>query len=381
MRIHEISSLALLAPLLSTLAVAQSGYVIDSDLRALYSIDLATANVTLIGSTGNSGINAHNGLAWRSDLNELWAIDFAGGGLGPLDLATGTFTPLLQTGTSGWQAVAWDESRALFVLANQDGRRYLLNPSTGAMTLLGTSFTDNLTALDFDPAGVLWAISSQGRVSRINTTSGAITFVFFTAPWIQGFAIDAAGDWYGATTTTDSLYRIDSTTGAVTLVGVMPGLDAVKGLEIQPTGTNLPIGTNGCTTNPNSTGASGRIDAFGSRTVFINDVTLVASALPASSFLFFLTSTTEAQINGPGGSLGNLCLGGNIGRYVGPGQILSSGTSGAASLRLNLAATPTPTGFVAVVAGERRSYQAWHRDVSGGAAASNFTDRTTVVFE
>jgi len=33
------------------------------------------------------------------------------------------------------------------------------------------------------------------------------------------------------------------------------------------------------------------------------------------------------------------------------------------------------------VAGERRSYQAWHRDVSGGAAASNFTDRTTVVFE
>ncbi|MEZ6013589.1 MAG: hypothetical protein R3F49_00620 [Planctomycetota bacterium] len=143
----------------------------------------------------------------------------------------------------------------------------------------------------------------------------------------------------------------------------------------------VPIGANYCNTNANSTGVSGRIDAYGSTAVASNDVTLTATDLPNSAFLFFLTSTSTGQINNPGGSQGNLCLGGAIGRYVGAGQIQNTGMTGSASLALNLNQIPTPNGFVAATAGQTWNYQAWHRDVVGGAATSNFTDATSVTYQ
>jgi len=143
----------------------------------------------------------------------------------------------------------------------------------------------------------------------------------------------------------------------------------------------LALGTNYCNTNPNSTGNSGRIDAFGSPIASANNVTLTATSLPNNAFLFFLCSTTQAQINNPGGSQGNLCLGGAIGRYVGAGQIQNTGATGSASLALNLTNTPQPTGSVSIAAGQTWNFQAWHRDVVGGGAVSNFTDATTVLFQ
>jgi hypothetical protein len=74
-------------------------------------------------------------------------------------------------------------------------------------------------------------------------------------------------------------------------------------------------------------------------------VTLAADQLPLNSFGFFLTSLDRGSVAGPGGSQGTLCLGGAIGRYVGPGQIQNSGTTGAVSLALNVNAMPTPTGW------------------------------------
>lgn len=141
------------------------------------------------------------------------------------------------------------------------------------------------------------------------------------------------------------------------------------------------IGTRYCTPGvPNSTGGSGEIRATGSLQVSANDVTLTASSLPTNSFGFFLTSRTQGMVSQPGGSQGVLCLGGSIGRYVGPGQIKNSGATGAYSLVLDLAATPTPTGLVQVVAGESWNFQSWHRDALGGVATSNFTDAVQLGF-
>lgn len=151
--------------------------------------------------------------------------------------------------------------------------------------------------------------------------------------------------------------------------------------SLSPGIAGIPIGTNYCNTNPNSTGNSGRIDAYGSPIVAANDVTLEATSCPNNAFLFFLTSTTQGQTNNPGGSAGNLCLGGAIGRYVGPGQIKNTGATGSASLTINLTQIPSPTGFVSAVAGQSRNFQAWHRDVTGGGATSNFTDATTIAFQ
>jgi hypothetical protein len=151
---------------------------------------------------------------------------------------------------------------------------------------------------------------------------------------------------------------------------------------VQIVGGPTSIGTNYCgPAVPNSTGASGTISGTGSTTVLNNNLGLVASDLPLNAFGYFLTSRTQGLVNQPGGSLGVLCLGGQIGRYTGPGQIQNTGALGSFSLLLDLTQTPSPTGFVSVAAGETWNFQAWHRDAVGGSAVSNFTDGLSVPFQ
>jgi len=130
----------------------------------------------------------------------------------------------------------------------------------------------------------------------------------------------------------------------------------------------------------NSTGSPGTIRASGSPLVAQNNLRLFAESLPLNAFGFFLTSRTQGFVAMPGGSRGNLCLGGAIGRYVGPGQIKNTGATGAIDLQLNLTQTPTPTGFVTVLANDTWNFQAWHRDAVGGAATSNFTSAISILF-
>ncbi len=140
------------------------------------------------------------------------------------------------------------------------------------------------------------------------------------------------------------------------------------------------LGTGYCTATANSTGSPASISASGSATVAANDLTLTADTLPVHSFGFFLASRDAGFVMNPAGSAGNLCVGGAIGRYVGPGQIRNSGATGSFSLALDLASTPQPNGLVSIAAGETWRFQAWHRDMVGGAATSNFTGGLEVVF-
>jgi len=141
------------------------------------------------------------------------------------------------------------------------------------------------------------------------------------------------------------------------------------------------VGTNYCIANVNSTGQTGLISGTGSASVAANNLTLAASRLPNNAFGYFLTSLTQSITPNPGGSLGVLCVGGQIGRYSGPGQIKNSGATGSFSLLLNLNQIPTPTGFVVAVVGQTRYFQTWHRDSVGGAAVSNFTNGLNVTFQ
>ncbi|MEM9380988.1 MAG: hypothetical protein AAGB93_13635 [Planctomycetota bacterium] len=140
------------------------------------------------------------------------------------------------------------------------------------------------------------------------------------------------------------------------------------------------LGTNYCTANANSTGVPARMTGVGSNLAAQNDVTLSCVDLPNASFGFFLTSRTQGFTSNPGGSEGNLCLAGQIGRYVGPGQIQNSGPSGEISLVLDLTQTPTPTGFVVVQPGDTWNYTAWFRDSGPMGPTSNFGDGYEVMF-
>ncbi|MEZ6016051.1 MAG: hypothetical protein R3F49_13105 [Planctomycetota bacterium] len=160
--------------------------------------------------------------------------------------------------------------------------------------------------------------------------------------------------------------------------GSGPGM-YVDDLSLEPLAST--IGTPYCgPAVANSTGASGEIQALGFTQVTTNDVTLTASSLPNNAFGFFLTSRSQGLVMNPGGSQGNLCLGGAIGRYVGAGQIQNSGATGAFSLHLDLTQIPTPNGLVSAVIGDTWNFTSWFRDAINGSATSNFTNAVSVVF-
>ncbi len=130
----------------------------------------------------------------------------------------------------------------------------------------------------------------------------------------------------------------------------------------------------------NSSGLPAMITGFGSLAIADNDFRLVVNQLPPNQFGFFLGSQSMGFTANPGGSQGNLCLGGEIGRVVG-GQIVNSGFFGSFDVQPDLTALPQPNGPVQATAGETWHFQAWYRDLVLGFPTSNFSDAWTVTWQ
>ncbi|QDV07995.1 hypothetical protein Poly30_35310 [Planctomycetes bacterium Poly30] len=158
----------------------------------------------------------------------------------------------------------------------------------------------------------------------------------------------------------------------VVLDGPINDLDAVYILQ-------LGFGTAYCTTAANSTGVSGELFATGSISIADNGLVLNASNLPNLAFGYVIVSRTQGFAMNPGGSAGNLCVTGSVGRAVG-GVIANTGLSGSFSVTANLMAMPQPLGPVVVASGETWNFQAWHRDAVGGTPTSNFTNGLEITF-
>lgn len=130
----------------------------------------------------------------------------------------------------------------------------------------------------------------------------------------------------------------------------------------------------------NATGLPGTLLASGSPFVGADEVTLAAAQLPTGALTLFLSARQAVTPTTPPGSVGRMCLGGGIGRYVRPGEVQVVGPNGAVTLRLDLAAIPTPVGPVAALAGDTWHHQCWYRDHVGGVATSNFTVARAITF-
>ena len=142
------------------------------------------------------------------------------------------------------------------------------------------------------------------------------------------------------------------------------------------------IGTNYCGPAAlNSSGLRGEMLLIGSASAAQNELSLVAESLPSNVFGFFIAGPTQGFTMNAGGSAGNLCLAGAIGRYVGPGQVQNTGALGRMELPIDLTSVPTPNGFIALTAGTTWNFQAWNRDMYPGGATSNFTDGVTIVLQ
>jgi hypothetical protein len=129
----------------------------------------------------------------------------------------------------------------------------------------------------------------------------------------------------------------------------------------------------------NSTGQPSRMEATGSVRLADNNAILTATNLPVGVLGFFITSRTTGFAANPGGSSGNLLLGGTIGRFS--QNITLTNPNGRAALRIDLTEIPMPNNTVGVNVGENWNFQFWHRDVNSQGATSNFSRGLTLTFE
>ena len=135
--------------------------------------------------------------------------------------------------------------------------------------------------------------------------------------------------------------------------------------------------------------ASGFCSALrGRRILFVgdHDMTLRASSLPQNAFGFFIVSDTQGFTANPGGSQGDLCLGGStpgMGRYV--QDLQAPGGSGTYSVDIYNGNTgggsgslPGPPGG-SLMPGDTWNFQAWNRQPSPDP--SDFTKALSVTFQ
>ena len=136
------------------------------------------------------------------------------------------------------------------------------------------------------------------------------------------------------------------------------------------------LGASYCSVTANSTGSEGIAELVGSTLVEANSLSFDVASLPTNAFGYLLVSTDPGFVMFPGGSVGNLCLSGSIGRYV--NSLFNTGSTGTASTAIDLTALPAPGGAFAATAGDVLHFQVWHRDSVSGQATSNFSQALSI---
>jgi probable HAF family extracellular repeat protein len=217
-------------------------------------------------------------------------------------------------------------------------------------------------------------------------------------PTSRGNAVNADGTvvvgWSRSSNGQERAFRWTATTGIQDLAPAQvetlaaAGLSAdgtvVVGYTVTPIGARAlrlessVVGVTYCRPSiVNSAGCGGIVLVSGGPLLPTGSLELEARLLPANAFGYFLISRDQGSTFPLINSQGRLCLGGFIGRFVGPGEIKSSGSTGSFTLAIDLASLPTPFGTVAAQPGETWHFQAWHRDANP-IPTSNFTDAVGV---
>ena len=146
-----------------------------------------------------------------------------GGDFGTIDLSTGAFTLLGNSGVtlSGmavYNGVLYGDSLA------GTGTLYTINPANGSLTTVGSS---GKSYVDFgDTTSGLFAEGFDGNLYAINSATGAATLVGATnPPYAGGFSSISlnSSTLYYTQGADNNFYTLNTSTGAATLVGSLGG--------------------------------------------------------------------------------------------------------------------------------------------------------------
>ena len=216
-------------------------YGVDRSSDSLYTVDLTTGAWTLVGDTG---INNPERMAYDSLNGVMYGVpDFpTPRGTYTVDLTTGAWTVFgtwsLNTAPD---ALVYDsDNDVLYGVAGTN--LYSVDRTTGTWTLVPNTVGAYIGACYVPDDSLAYAITSAGVLHSADLTTGD------DSPPIGNSGIsfgsqDIGYDGstiYGISNTSDSLYTVDRTTGAWTLVG-LTGTTNPRGLAYAPVGAALAL--------------------------------------------------------------------------------------------------------------------------------------------
>ncbi len=141
------------------------------------------------------------------------------------------------------------------------------------------------------------------------------------------------------------------------------------------------ISTPYCQSNPSTNGVQSTVSIFGSTSVVADEVEVTAY-LPQNTVGFFLTSLDTGFVPNAGGSNGNLCLGGAIGRFQQLAAI--SGADGEITIstltgQWSVTNIPHPMTPYSAMPGTTSHFQLWFRE-NTSFPSSNFSQGVRVTW-
>lgn len=242
----------------------------------------------------------------------------------------------------------------------------------------GRTIANGAEAIALDDAG---SIAYVVAVDDAGSTTPNAVFREETFLYQEGAAVDVDGDGVPDSAFTVSTIFGDRGRLAMTEDGAVYSivrLDTPSGQRTALLVAEQALAAPYCSSAVNASGARARMQTLGSVAVAANDVTLRCVDMPVNTFGLFVTSRSRGFTANPGGSLGDLCIGGTIGRFN--GLIQNSGSAGQISAAINAAALPEGGATVAAAPGDTWYFQCWFRDLNMGLPASNFSDGVELTF-
>lgn len=247
---HALGVVALAALLSAPQAQASALYGVSfSGPTPLYELDQTSGALSSVGPTGSDNLGDLTSDT-RAGSFTLWGMRIASNELVTIDAGTGAISGSVALDSADRMvSIAFDAVSGRLYGNTSVGfgaafdALYEINPLTGATTFVGRILFSNVFALAFDQAGTLFGISDNtDELISISTTTGNGALVGSTG---LGFGFDIAsrpedGAMFLADSGTSSLYRLDTATGATTLVGGYGASTNIVGLAFGPGGT-VPV--------------------------------------------------------------------------------------------------------------------------------------------
>lgn len=129
------------------------------------------------------------------------------------------------------------------------------------------------------------------------------------------------------------------------------------------------IGSHGCLSASNSTGAVASLTAFGSLIIQENRLLVRSASLPAQVPTLLLAARSDGLLTVPG-LLGPLCLGSPILRLMTLQQPSRPDGTAPSWVRLRGPVSPPASGDLAVQSGDTWHFQLWYRDANGSSGTN-----------